>query len=191
MTIILSAAVVVFGALVFLLLGSQVEMYRSIAQLRELSGLIDRPNTIDLAGAVGGRPSAFGLPKQLDEATGAVVLFLSDKCGTCRSIAAALHGDMPEGLWLVLDPANPVAEAELSLTYDFDLDRVLVDGDHTVAEALNVAVTPAAVVIRDGRVTRGTTIPSSRQLFTLLENIQPAGPTDIQLEAMIAGKDQA
>src|SRR3712207_7138521 len=47
MTVILSASVVILGALVFLLLGAQVEMYRTVEQLREHSGLIDQSIPID------------------------------------------------------------------------------------------------------------------------------------------------
>lgn len=59
MTVILSASVVILGVVVSLLLGAQVEMYRTIEQLREHSGLIDRSIPIALS-RDGSRPRRFG-----------------------------------------------------------------------------------------------------------------------------------
>lgn len=174
MTVALSAAVVVFGALLFLLLGAQVEMFRDLAQIRELSGLLDQPMDVDLAGAVGGQPSSFGLPPQLDGSTAAIVLFLSDKCGTCRTIATSLDGRIPDGLWLVLDPASPTEDPELALSFDAGASRLLVDRQRDISSRLNVRVMPAAIVIKNGRFSHASTVPSTRQLSTVLESIRAA-----------------
>jgi hypothetical protein len=186
MIVALSAAVVIFGALVFLLLGSQVEMYRDIAQLRDHSGLIDRPMAVDIAGAVGARPSSFGLPAPLDAVDAGLVLFLSDKCGTCRSIAASLDGQVPRDLWLVLDPANPMKDPELTVGYRLGRDRVTIDRRREISSALGVTITPAALILRDGRIVRASTVPSTRQLQTLLDSLRAAEddkplPTTIEM----------
>jgi hypothetical protein len=175
MTIVLSATIVVFGALVLLLLGAQVELYRSVQQLREYSGLLDRSIPIELP-RLRTRPSSAGLPAFLDTTVSAVVLFLSDKCATCRSIAAAFDGSMPRNVVVVLDAGGDGAgmpqPPELALTYRFDQDRTVLDLDKRIADGLNVKVTPAAIVVENGRMVRGSTVPSTRQLYALLETLR-------------------
>ncbi len=169
MTIALSAAVVVLGVLVFLLLGAQVELYRTVQQLREYGGLVDRPRPVEMRRA-NLRPSEVGLPESLDRKTRAVVLFLSDRCGTCRSIAAALDGAVPKDLYIIIDPGRSGEQSELQLTYRLDHDRTITDSTGQIAEALNIKISPAAAVIENGRLVRATTIPSTRQLHALLDS---------------------
>lgn len=176
MTIALSIAVVLLGALLFVLLGSQVEMYRDISQLRDLSGLIDRPLTVDVSAAVGGKPSAYGLPAELDAVDAGIALFLSDKCGTCRSIANSLADAVPADLWLVLDPANPRKDSEIKVSYQLDPAKVTVDRSREISSSVGVTITPAAVVVRDGRIERAATVPSTRQLQDLLTSLRSGAP---------------
>jgi hypothetical protein len=163
MTIALSVAVVLLGTLVLLLLGSQVEMYRTIEQLREYSGLVDQPMPLDLP--ADRTPSRVGLPATLDTAVRGVVLLLSDRCGTCRSIAASLDGTAHPDLTLVVEP-GPGADGagELALNYRLDPERTVIDRDGRIASGLGLKVTPAAVVIEHGRMTRASSVPSTRQL---------------------------
>lgn len=183
MTVALSASVIILAALVFLMLGSQVEMYRNIEQLREYSGLIDKPVLLSLP-AAGSKPSSYGLPDSLDAATFRVVLLLSDKCATCRSIAASLHGSIPDDLTVVVESGYTGEDTDLGLSYELDPDRTLVDATGRVSRSLGIRTTPAAVVIENGVLTRALTVPSSRQLdeligklreSILLESADPAG----------------
>jgi hypothetical protein len=190
MSVVLSAAVVVFGVLVFLLLGAQVEMFRDLAQLREAVGLVDRPRGVDLGRATGARPSAYGLPAALDSIAGAIVLFLSDKCATCRSIAASIDGDMPNRLWLVLDPAGQEGTPDLAITYEFNTGHTVVDSNRTISSDLNITLTPVALIVQHGRIQSGTTVPSTRQLYALLERLDRAKVVDLELESMTSGKDE-
>lgn len=199
MTVVLSSAVVVFGVLVFLLLGALVELYRSVEQLREHSGLLDRPRPVDLVSS-GIRPSTVGLPAHLDGVPGAVVLFLSDKCATCRSIAAALDGAVPRDVVLVLDAggaAEAAGGAELTLRYDLG-ERVVVDHDRVIADRLGIRITPVAVVVEQGRLVRASTVPSTRQMYALLDSVRAPAlgevPDDIgdreARQPSLAGKEQ-
>lgn len=169
MTIALSAAVVVLGVLVFLLLGAQVELYRTVQQLREYGGLVDRPRPVEMR-RVNSPPSEVGLPESLDRKAQAVVLFLSDRCGTCRSIAAALDGAVPRDLYIVVEPAGNVEQSELQLLYRLDPDRTVTDFTGKISEALNIKISPAAAIIENGRLVRATTVPSTRQLHALLDS---------------------
>ncbi|OHX05848.1 hypothetical protein BFV98_24065 [Micromonospora sp. WMMB235] len=174
MTIALSVAVVLLGTLLLLLLGSQVEMYRTIEQLREYSGLVDRPIPLDLP--ADRTPSRAGLPATLDTAVRGVVLLLSDRCGTCRSIAASLDGSVHPDLFLVVEPGQGADGAgELALSYRLDPERTLIDRDGKIASGLGLKLTPAAVVIEHGRMTRASSIPSIRQLELVRASVRDVG----------------
>lgn len=160
------------AVLVALLLGAQVELFRSVSQLREYAGLIDRPADVGLGAAEGAPPSSVGLPVGLDSARSALVLFLSDKCATCRAIAGALEGHVPAGVQLVITTGGDGDEG-LTLGLNLDPARTMLDPAASVMDRLGLNVTPLAVVVRDGRMQRATTLPSTRQFYTLLESTRP------------------
>ncbi|MEV0590606.1 hypothetical protein [Nonomuraea cavernae] len=173
--------------MVFLLLGSQVEMYRTIEQLREYSGLIDRPVPVAFTRS-GERPSGVGLPAELDAAAQALVLLLSDKCATCRSIVASLDGAVPRDVVLVIEAEDPDQSAGLTMSYDLDPTRTIIDSTRHIGDALGINTTPVAIVVEEGRFTRATTVPSSRQLYALLESlranrtIEVGGPSSLEVK---------
>lgn len=189
MTIVLSVSVLLTAALAFLLLGSQIEMYRSIEQLREYGGLVDRPRPVDLP-PVGERPSSVGLPAELDSAAAAVVLLLSDKCATCRSIAESLDGVVPDDVLLVIAAEDPSADSALEMTYDLDPARTLIDSERRIPEALGITTTPVAVVVEQGRFSRATTVPSTRQLHALRKSLRSADTLAIGGTSTRKGSDR-
>lgn len=168
MTAVVYVIVALFGAVVFLLFGAQIELFRTVRQIRDYAGLIDRPEPVSLGAAEGTAPSDYGLPAYLDSAHRAVVLFLSDKCATCRSIAAALDGALPRGVVVVIDP-GPSAVADLTVAFQLDPDRTVVDAGRTVMTALGLNITPLGVVVREGRLVQASTLPSTRHFYALLE----------------------
>jgi hypothetical protein len=172
MTLALIWVVIALAAGVSLLFGAQVEMFRDLQQLRDYAGLLDRPVPLELGDAAGRHPSAVGLPKSLDSALTAVVLLLSDKCATCRSLAQGLQGPMPRGLFVVVDPVYG-SEDGLRLGYDLEPSLTLIDADRAVSQQLDLEVTPAAVIVEDGVMVRAVTVPSTRQLHALLEAVNP------------------
>jgi hypothetical protein len=169
---VLFVAVAVLGVLVVLLLGSQVEMYRDIAQIREYAGLIDRPIPIELGSSKGVKPSEVGLPEHLDSATSAVVLFLSDRCATCRSIASAFGGVVPQGVQLVIEPGSAPPGAALAQSYGFRSDQVIVDWGRRITDRIGIEVTPAGIVVEQGRLVSASTLPSTRQVYSLMERVR-------------------
>ncbi|MGH3912403.1 MAG: hypothetical protein ACRDTC_03170 [Pseudonocardiaceae bacterium] len=175
MTVILSASVVILGVVVFLLLGAQIEMYRTIEQLRDHSGLIDLSIPLSLP-RVGARPSSVGLPESLDSAVRGVVLLLSDRCATCRSIAASLDGALPRDLVLVVEPGQPDEPSGLTTSYQLDPERTIIDSMGRISGGLGIKTTPVAVVIENGRLVRATTVPSSRRLHGLLGSMRAFEP---------------
>lgn len=152
-----------------MLLGAQVEMFRSLKQLRDYAGLLDVPEHIDLGNRSLRRPSEFGLPSVLDTAEHAVVVFLSDKCATCRTIAASLDGGMPSHLYAVVD-AGGADTSELVLSFRLEPSRTLIDSNRGVMNGLGLRITPVAITVHNGLVQGATTIPSTRQLYALLDS---------------------
>lgn len=167
------------GVVVFLLISAQVETFRSLKQIREQAGLIDRATPIDLGEARDLPASAVGLPARLDDETRALVLFLSDKCFVCRSIAVGLRGTLPPGLWLVLDPGTAPADADIAPELGFRPDDVIVDRGRTIMKSIGILLTPLVVVVEHGRLRRASGITSTRQVYEMVGALVPADTTTI------------
>lgn len=162
----------VLALLVALLFGALLELYRDVRQLRDVAGILDRPLDVEVGQAAGTRPGAYGLPPALDSATAALVLFLSDRCGTCRALAAGLAKPLPAGLWVVLEARDPQSAAAFlethGLTGPATAGRVLVDVASQIADRIGLDSTPVGFRVENGVLTGATTIPSSRYLTSIL-----------------------
>ena len=172
MVTFLTVTVGVLALLVFLLAGAVVELYRDVRQLREVSGILDRPLEVDLGNVQGTRPSNYELPAQLDGIASGLVLFLSDRCGTCHALAAQLDGTLPERLWVVLESRGPDAADDFLRSYDFSptstSGRLIVDAGERIAESIGLDTTPVAFRVVDGRIASATTVPSGRYLSSII-----------------------
>jgi len=170
----LMVAVGVLAVLVFLLFAIVIELYRDVRQLREVAGILDRPLDVDLGDVAGTKPSAYGLPGALDSAASAIVLFLSDRCGTCQALAAGFRGALPTELWVVLEAASPRATQEFlashRLTAASTGGRLLADAAGKIAEGIGLRTTPVAFRVDNGRIAGATTVPSTRYLSSILPN---------------------
>jgi hypothetical protein len=169
-------AVGVLSLLVFLLLGIVLELYRDVRQLRDVAGILDRPLDVDLDEVADTLPSAHGLPEALDSVAAALVLFLSDRCGTCHALAAAFsHDGLPSGLWVVLEARSPRSAeeflAEHGLTAANTGGRLLVDAAGKIAERIGLRTTPVGFRVQNGRIAGATTVPSQRYLSSILPNV--------------------
>jgi hypothetical protein len=176
MTTIALALATLEGLVIVLLVVSQVELFRDIEQLRTATGNIDRPLPVDLGAAHGRAPGDVGLPAELDGELGALVLVLSTRCGTCRSIAETLGGTIPKQVWLLLIGSVPEDSKEFVEVYGFDGPRMVVDTDDRISSALGVMSTPTGIVVENGRLAWAQTVPSTRQLFTLIPQVGSPGP---------------
>jgi hypothetical protein len=179
----LTIAVGVLALLTFILFGVVVELYRDVQQLREIGGILDRPLDVELGNVAGQPPSAFGLPRALDDAGVALVLFLSDRCGTCHALAAGLRGALSPGLWVVLEARSPDSASEFLAKYGLDAastaGRLRVDIAGMIAERMGLRTTPVGFRVEDGRLARATTVPSSRYLSSIL-------PAPVRLERSVS-----
>jgi hypothetical protein len=167
----LTIAVAVLAVVVFVLLAAVRELVKDVLQLRAALGILDRPLDVDVGSVAGTLPSSYGLPDALDAEAAAVVLFLSERCGTCRSIAASFVDELPDGLWVVLEASSPDAAAEFledSRLPAIGGGRVVIDVAGGVAERIGLNTTPVAFRVAAGRITSATTVPSARYLTSIV-----------------------
>lgn len=170
-----TTALIAVGALsllVFVLCNVLVELFRDVRQIRDALGILDRPLTIDIGPAAGTHPSDYGLPGQLDGEPSALILFLTDRCATCRALAASLGGALPAGLWVVVEAATVQAAADFlekfAMAAGVGEERVLVDTAGAVAARMGLKITPAGYRVVNGVFTEATTVPSIRYLASIL-----------------------
>ena len=165
-------AVGLLALLVFVLFGALLELYRDVRQLRDVAGILDRPLAVDISRVAGTEPSRHGLPGLLDSAASALVLFLSEKCTTCRTIAASFDRSLPPGLWVVLGARSPDSGAAFlesyGLTPSAASGRLLVDPAGQIAQRIGLDTTPTGFRVENGRLVSATTVPSIRYLQTIL-----------------------
>ncbi|HJU90372.1 MAG TPA: hypothetical protein VJ672_13335 [Gemmatimonadaceae bacterium] len=170
----LTLAVGGLALLTFVLLGVMIELYRDVRQLREVNGILDRPLDVDVGEVAGTEPSRYGLPRALDGVASGLLLFLSDRCGTCHALAAGFDGALPPGLWVVLEARGPEATEEFLARYRFTAastaGRLWVDVAGRVADQIGLRTTPVAFRIENGRIAGATTVPSRRYLSSILPN---------------------
>lgn len=170
---ILFVLVALLAIAVFLLFGALAEAYRDIRQLREAAGITDQPMPVDLGRVRDAVPSSLGLHPDLDSAVHAVVVYLENRCGTCRSILSTLDGGIPNGIWLVI-VAGSAAEAsdwlaETAIEAHTPAGRrVMISSAEEAERNLGVRITPLAIEIENGRLVRARTIPSVRQFYALV-----------------------
>ncbi len=172
MVVALTVAVAVLAALLFVLLGAQIELFEQVKQMRRFLDLEDRVTVLELGAAKGARPSGFGLPVDIDEADHALVLLLSNKCASCQTIAATMRGGhLPPSTWLVVVPVTGDGSDFVEAYQLQNAPRVLVDRDERITGGLGIDVTPAGLLVEDGRLVSAQTVPSVRHLRA----VQPTG----------------
>ena len=167
-------AVGVLALLTFVLFGVVIELYRDVRQLREVSGILDRPLEVDVGDVGGTTPSNYGLPEALDSVASAILLFISDRCGTCHALAAGFKGVLPPGLWVVLVARSPESTEEFLASHQLTAmstdGRLAVDVAGKIADRIGLRTTPVGFRVENGRLVSATTVPSTRFLSSILPN---------------------
>lgn len=148
-----------------------VELFRDLAQLREVTGVIDRSDPVDLGAGAGRRPSEVGLPSSLDAAVDEAALVLSTRCGTCRAIAHSIGPRWPSRIVPVLIEPSAEKVDEFITAYDLPRERVHVDSDQSVIRHLGNLPTPCLVFVGNGIVSHAQSVPSSRQFWILADRL--------------------
>jgi len=174
----------VFGVLLFVQMGALVELFQQIKQIRIHLDMVDRPIPLDLGDAKGKFPSELGLPVHLDAASDAVVLFLSNRCGSCHTIASYFEGGaLPKRLWIVVVPVTGDGQDFVD-SYRLYGDRISIDHGQETVGRLGMDVSPAALLIESGRIEGGQTVPTMRQLYELI----PASETKYRLTPRLSAR---
>jgi len=172
MVTVLLIVVGLLALLVALLFAALVEMYRDIRQVRDALGILDRPLNVDIGEAAGARPSQFGLPRALDSAGSALVLFLTERCATCHTVAAGLPKPLPPALWVVFEARSEESAAALlerfGLTEFVAHGHVITDVEGEITGRLDLHIAPAGFRVEDGFFTYATSVPSTRYLKSIL-----------------------
>jgi len=154
---------------VFILFGALLELYRDVRQLRDVAGILDRPLNVDIGPLIGHAPSEYGLPRSLDSNAGALLLFLSERCLTCRIIASSFQQALPVGLWIVAEARDAdSAKWFMELTKLVRDDRVSMDVGGEIAARMGLNTSPVGFRIENGRFVSATTVPSTRYLQSIL-----------------------
>jgi hypothetical protein len=171
------ALICLIGAVVFIQFGAMIEMFEQIKQMRIYLDMVDKPTVLDLGASQGLLASGVGLPAVLDSTPRAAVLFLSNKCETCRTLAAALDGGaLPPHLWLVVVPVLSGDASQFLEDFRLYGDRILVDADHAITDAIGLDITPSAITLEAGRMVEAHTVPTVRQLYASLPMVEKKRP---------------
>jgi hypothetical protein len=146
-----------------------VDQYHGLLQIREALGLVDTPQQLAIDGAEYLTPSSVGLPSHLDNEELAVVVLLSTKCGTCRSIGRGFQGHVSSPAWAVIAGESRERCKEWLIEVGLSGARLVEDIGGTVAESLKLTTFPSAIVFANGSIQSARTLPSFRQLKRLLD----------------------
>lgn len=165
-------AIALLALLVFVLFGALLELYRDVRQLRDVAGILDRPLHVDVGSVAGTRPSSHGLPQILDSTVSGLVLFLSERCASCRALAAGLDNPLPQGLWIIIQASSATSAASFLESYALNgktrNERVIVDIGGELARRVGLEMAPVAFRVEHGSLVGATTVPSSRYLTSIL-----------------------
>jgi hypothetical protein len=180
-SIVALLALVVFQGLVLL------EAVRQISQIRRELDFDDRPVPFSV-GRLAGRPvpeparaawSENGAPGD------GVFVLLSTDCATCRLVASGLRDLVPRfeqlKIVVVLQARNHDEVTQMLAEEGLARNDVVVDLENDYGAAFEIAMRPAAVVVRDGIVSEGAVVRNPRQLHQLL--VAVAAPTREEVPA--------
>jgi hypothetical protein len=165
---LLALCVILITVVQVICLLALVDQYHGLLQIREALGLVDTPQELAIDGAEQLKPSTVGLPSQLDNEEVAVVVLLSTKCGTCRSIGRGFQGRVSSPAWAVIAAESRERGEEWLADVGLSGERLVMDVGGTVAERLKLKTFPSAVIFTRGSVESARTLPSYRQLSRLL-----------------------
>ena len=150
------------------LFGALVELFRDVRQMRDALGILDRPLNVDLGHVAGTRPSSHGLPRELDARHSAIVLFVSERCETCRALMAGLTRPLPNGLWVVIEARDAASATRFAEACELSDERITIDVEGAIAQSIGLDTSPVGFRVEQGVLTSATTVPSSRYLTSIL-----------------------
>lgn len=163
MGFIAAGALVVITVILALLFGALVELYRQVQNIQDQT--IGAPTEIDVR--IGAEipeniiTERFGA--EADESTRHAILFLSDSCATCYTIARELprRQSLPLAVMIVA-PSKSTADEWLSRARLSDYPGVFYDANRQVAEHFGVSVSPSVLLFEKRCLVEGWALPAPR-----------------------------
>jgi hypothetical protein len=162
-----------------------VEVFRQLAELRRTLNLQDQAMPLNLRSGEF-HTDEIGLPPELAVEPKSIVVFLSEKCATCLTIAEAFRGGSPSTVWFVLP--SPPEPAGLLATLAHSAPRVVVDEYDRIANRLGLHVTPSVLTTSYGEITRAQAVASPRQVLGLIPTVTPLGPPPMPVQQEAASE---
>jgi len=152
-----------------------LEVLKQIGQVRQRLDLDDRPIPVGIGQTAGTEFTHRVGPLEAGVQT-AVLVFLSDDCSTCRTVAA--------GLAEIIETAEPGVQvvpivhgrdrqSAEAFMLDANLRREwgIVDEDDEIAISLGLNLRPVALVVLDGIVTDAAMVRSPSQVEQVVERV--------------------
>lgn len=170
-TAVLLGIAVVLSILNALMFGALVEMYRQIQHIRDSSGLLDQPMSIDVR--MGSLLPTERMGYRASEAVNGVdrhaLLFLSDSCTTCERVAKGIPAKFTPRLTVLVEARDDSSALRWMDKFGLtELPQAQYDRDRVVADETGVSVIPSIVLFEDGAVIGGHTMPSRRHIKAVL-----------------------
>jgi hypothetical protein len=152
--------------------GALVEVFQQLEQVRTTIKLDDKPIPLELRSG-GTSVTDLGLPPVLAEIPEMILIFLSSKCVTCKSIAHAFRGGAPERVWFILE-TDADGRKELSAALSTTESRIVWDKTGQIAKVAGIDITPSVVTLSYGAIVRAYAVSSAHQVFALIPTVLPA-----------------
>ena len=149
-----------------------VELFRDLEQVRQLSGYVDTPGEVELPSAVGRSLPALGFPDTWADHEGLVVV-LSPTCAMCYALGEHLARDPEDAARVLFTNGSRRDLDRFCAETGLAPDGVLFDDGGRVADTLGLRLSPAALVVEGGLLTRAASVPSPRALRSLLPTGRP------------------
>lgn len=185
MTWLVLVAVVAAAALVLICCLALVEVFRQLSDVRTALNLEDSPSPLGLkSGEL--RVEEVGLPDELALEPRAIVVFLSERCVTCLTIAEGLRGESPARVWFVL-PSSP-SPTMLLEPLSHCADRIILDEDDAIMLRIGLNTTPMVLSISYGEIKRAHAVSSVRQLRALIPGVIPRQPEPVRVQDVVVAE---
>jgi hypothetical protein len=170
MVVALALLVLLLGVVAVVMFGVLVEFQRQISQLRHYLRLEDDAHPVSFDPAVDLRSLDLPGLGHVDGESRAAVLVLSDHCSTCYEIAAGLPRRLPDGFIVLIKTASVADAVGWLAGHALALGpNIVFDKDGVTSDRLGVIATPAVVKFEGPTAVTAATVPSLRQLQTVID----------------------
>lgn len=160
MSVVFAAVMIGLALVVLLTLGAVVELFRDVQDIRVILGASDHEVSVDIGALQHRTLESFGIPN----APGLeLILFLSEKCATCRQIAIDTGENVPDNLLVVVQCKTE--GADWSTVILPVRERVLVDAGGHLGDRLGINMSPLVLRVYEGAIQSGFSVANLQQVL--------------------------